>query len=92
MPSFLGSLVNILNVPLSLAGHYGLIVAAAFLLLCWRLFRELIHSDTCLSEKVVMILFFGALGILGTCAGTPPSRRARHWKSPTRRSATCVRA
>ena len=71
MPSFLGSLVNTLNVLLSLAGQYGLIVAAAFLLLCWRPFRELLHCDTSLSEKVVMILFFSALGILGTYTGTP---------------------
>lgn len=71
MPLFFASLMNTLNILLPLVEHYGLIVAAAFLLLCWRPFRKLIHSDTSLSEKVAMILFFSGLGILGTYAGTP---------------------
>lgn len=71
MPPFFALLMNTLNVLLALVEHYGLIVAAAFLLLCWSPFRKLAHKDTTLSEKVAMILFFGALGILGTYAGTP---------------------
>lgn len=71
MAPFFTQLMNTLNVLLTLAEHYGLIVAAAFLLLSWSPLPKLIHKDTSLSEKVVLILFFGALGILGTYAGTP---------------------
>ena len=45
MPPFFASLMNTLNILLPLVEHYGLIVAAAFLLLCWRPFRKLIHRD-----------------------------------------------
>lgn len=57
-------LVNLLE-------RFGLVVAAAFILLSWGAFRKLVLKETTSREKFTLILFFGAFGILGTYAGVP---------------------
>lgn len=49
----------------------GIIVMAAFILLSWGAFRKLVLKQTTVAEKLVLILFFGAFGVLGTYMGTP---------------------
>jgi two-component system, LytTR family, sensor histidine kinase LytS len=61
----------IANLFLSLAEHFGLISAAAFILLSSRALRRMISRDLTVQDKVVMILFFGAFGIFGTYDGDP---------------------
>lgn len=51
--------------------HFGLVVSAAFILLSWGAFTKLVLKQTTYVDKIVLILFFGAFGILGTYAGTP---------------------
>ncbi len=61
----------IIKLLITLFEHFGLIVSAAFLLLSWGAFRKLVLKETSLSDKVILILFFGAFGVVGTYAGTP---------------------
>jgi two-component system, LytTR family, sensor histidine kinase LytS len=51
--------------------NFGIIAAAAFLLLSWGAFRKLVLKETSLKDKFVLILFFGTFGILGTYVGVP---------------------
>jgi two-component system sensor histidine kinase LytS len=59
----------ILNLFLSLAEHFGLICAAAFILLSSRTLQRMISGDLTAKDKLAMILFFGAFGIFGTYDG-----------------------
>ncbi len=59
----------ILNLILSLAEHFGLISAAAFILLSSRALQRMISGDLTLKDKLAMIIFFGAFGIFGTYDG-----------------------
>ncbi|MBW2095544.1 MAG: sensor histidine kinase [Deltaproteobacteria bacterium] len=61
----------VVNLLITLLEHFGLIVSATFLLLSWSAFRKLVLKETSLLDKTVLILFFGAFGIIGTYAGTP---------------------
>jgi two-component system sensor histidine kinase LytS len=59
----------ILNLFLSLAEHFGLISAAAFILLSSRTLQRMTSGDLTLKDKLAMILFFGVFGIFGTYQG-----------------------
>jgi two-component system sensor histidine kinase LytS len=59
----------ILNLFLSLAEHFGLISAVAFILLSSRALQRMISGDLTLKDKLLMIIFFGAFGIFGTYDG-----------------------
>ncbi|RLB13971.1 MAG: transcriptional regulator [Deltaproteobacteria bacterium] len=61
----------IVHLLITLLEHFGLIVSATFLLLSWSAFRKLVLKETSLLDKSILILFFGAFGIVGTYAGTP---------------------
>ena len=59
----------ILNLFLSLAEHFGLISAAAFILLSSRTLQRMISGELTAKDKMAMIIFFGAFGIFGTYDG-----------------------
>ena len=54
-----------------LAENFGLIVGAAFLLLSWSAFQKILFKKSNESEKILLILFFGAFGVIGTYMGIP---------------------
>jgi len=61
----------VVHLLITLLEHFGLIVSATFLLLSWNAFRKLVLKETSLIDKCILILFFGAFGVIGTYAGTP---------------------
>lgn len=61
----------IINLFLSLAEHFGLICAAAFILLSTRTLQRMISRELTIQDKLALILFFGAFGIFGTYDGDP---------------------
>ncbi len=63
--------MTITELLITLFENFGIIVAAAFLLLSWGAFRKLVLKETTLKDKFVLILFFGTFGILGTYVGVP---------------------
>jgi len=63
--------MTITELLISLFENFGIIAAAAFLLLSWGAFRKLVLKETTLKDKFVLILFFGTFGILGTYVGVP---------------------
>jgi len=63
--------MTITELLIALFKNFGIIAAAAFLLLSWGAFRKLVLKETTLKDKFVLILFFGTFGILGTYAGVP---------------------
>lgn len=63
--------MTITELLIKLFENFGIIVAAAFLLLSWGAFRKLVLKETSLRDKFVLVLFFGAFGILGTYVGVP---------------------
>ena len=69
--SFTENIQPILNLFLSLAEHFGLISAVAFILLSTRTLQRMISRELTIQDKLALILFFGALGIFGTYDGDP---------------------
>ena len=63
--------MTITGLLITLFKNFGIIAAAAFLLLSWGAFRKLVLKETSLKDKFVLIIFFGAFGILGTYVGVP---------------------
>ena len=63
--------MTITELLITLFENFGIIAAAAFLLLSWGAFRKLVLKETTLKDKFVLILFFGTFGILGTYVGVP---------------------
>lgn len=63
--------MTITGLLITLFENFGIIAAAAFLLLSWGAFRKLVLKETTLKDKFVLILFFGTFGILGTYVGVP---------------------
>ncbi len=63
--------MTITELLITLFKNFGIIAAAAFLLLSWGAFRKLVLKETTLKDKSVLILFFGTFGILGTYVGVP---------------------
>jgi len=63
--------MTITELLITLFANFGIIAAAAFLLLSWGAFRKLVLKETSLKDKFVLILFFGTFGILGTYVGVP---------------------
>jgi len=63
--------MTIIELLITLFKNFGIIAAAAFLLLSWGAFRKLVLKETTLKDKFVLILFFGTFGILGTYVGVP---------------------
>ena len=63
--------MTITELLITLFKNFGIIAAAAFLLLSWGAFRKLVLKETTLKDKFVLILFFGTFGILGTYVGVP---------------------
>jgi two-component system sensor histidine kinase LytS len=63
--------MTITGLLITLFKNFGMIAAAAFLLLSWGAFRKLVLKETSLKDKFVLIIFFGAFGILGTYVGVP---------------------
>ena len=63
--------MTITGLLITLFKNFGIITAAAFLLLSWGAFRKLVLKETTLKDKFVLIIFFGAFGILGTYVGVP---------------------
>lgn len=61
----------IFNLFLSLAEHFGLISAVAFILLSTKTLQRMISRELTLQDKLALILFFGAFGIFGTYDGDP---------------------
>jgi two-component system sensor histidine kinase LytS len=59
----------IINLFLSLAEHFGLISAVAFILLSTRTLQRVIARELTVQDKLALILFFGAFGIFGTYDG-----------------------
>jgi two-component system sensor histidine kinase LytS len=69
--SFSEGLRPIMQLLLSLLEHFGLIAAAAFLLLSSDALRRMLARNLSGWDKVALSLFFGFFGILGTYAGDP---------------------
>lgn len=69
--SYTESIQPIINLFLSLAEHFGLISAAAFILLSTRTLQRMISRELTAQDKIALILFFGAFGIFGTYDGDP---------------------
>ena len=69
--SFTENIQPILNLFLSLAEHFGLISAVAFILLSTRTLQRMISRELTIQDKLAMILFFGVFGIFGTYDGDP---------------------
>jgi two-component system sensor histidine kinase LytS len=69
--SFSEGLRPVMQLLLSLLEHFGLIVAAAFLLLSSSALRRMLARNLSVRDKVALSLFFGFFGILGTYAGDP---------------------
>lgn len=65
------SIQPILNLFLSLAEHFGLISAVAFILLSTRTLQRMISRELTLRDQLALILFFGIFGIFGTYDGDP---------------------
>jgi len=63
--------MTITELLITLFKNFGIIAAAAFLLLSWGAFRKLVLKETTLKDKFVLILFFGTFGMLGTYVGVP---------------------
>ena len=63
--------MTITELLITLFKNFGIIAAAAFLLLSWGAFRKLVLKETTLKDKFVLVLFFGTFGILGTYVGVP---------------------
>ncbi|MBW1820512.1 MAG: transcriptional regulator, partial [Deltaproteobacteria bacterium] len=63
--------MTITELLITLFKNFGIIAAAAFLLLSWGAFRKLVLKETTLKDKFVLTLFFGTFGILGTYVGVP---------------------
>ncbi|MGD9366582.1 MAG: LytS/YhcK type 5TM receptor domain-containing protein [Desulfobacteraceae bacterium] len=61
----------IVNLFLSLAEHFGLISAVAFILLSTRTLQRMISRELTVQDKLALVLFFGAFGIFGTYDGDP---------------------
>lgn len=59
----------IVNLFLSLAEHFGLISAVAFILLSTRTLQRMISRELTVKDKLALIFFFGAFGIFGTYDG-----------------------
>jgi two-component system, LytTR family, sensor histidine kinase LytS len=69
--TFTDNLQPIINLFLSLAEHFGLISAVAFILLSTRTLQRMISRELTVHDKLALILFFGAFGIFGTYDGDP---------------------
>lgn len=69
--SYTENIQPILNLFMSLAEHFGLISAVAFILLSTRTLQRMISRELTLQDKLALILFFGAFGIFGTYDGDP---------------------
>lgn len=63
--------MQVLHLFITLFQNFGLIIAAAFLLLSWSSFQRLVLKETTPVDKLILILFFGTFGILGSYAGVP---------------------
>lgn len=63
--------MTVSNLFFRLAENFGLIVGAAFLLLSWSAFQKILFKKSNESEKLLLILFFGTFGIIGTYMGVP---------------------
>lgn len=69
--TFAGNILPIINLFLSLAEHFGLISAVAFILLSTRTLQRMIARDLTVVDQLALMLFFGAFGIFGTYDGDP---------------------
>lgn len=69
--SFIENIQPILNLFMSLAEHFGIISAVAFILLSTRTLQRMISRELTVQDKLALILFFGAFGIFGTYDGDP---------------------
>ena len=58
---------------ITLLEHFGPVVLAACLLLSWGVFQELVPNKICLPAERSFTAFFCLFGIVGTCAGIPPT-------------------
>jgi len=71
--TFADNFLPVLNLFISLAEHFGIISAVAFILLATRTLQRMISRDLTIQDKLVLILFFGAFGIFSTYNGDPIS-------------------
>jgi two-component system sensor histidine kinase LytS len=69
--SYTENIQPILNLFMSLAEHFGIISAVAFILLSTRTLQRMISRELTVQDKLALILFFGAFGIFGTYDGDP---------------------
>lgn len=69
--SYAENIQPIINLFMSLAEHFGLISAVAFILLSTRTLQRMIARELTVQDKIALILFFGAFGIFGTYDGDP---------------------
>ncbi len=69
--SYAENILPIINLFLSLAEHFGLISAVAFILLSTRTLQRMIARELTVQDKIALMLFFGAFGIFGTYDGDP---------------------
>ncbi len=69
--TFAGNILPIIKLFLSLAEHFGLISAVAFILLSTRTLQRMIARDLTVMDKLALMLFFGLFGIFGTYDGDP---------------------
>jgi two-component system, LytTR family, sensor histidine kinase LytS len=63
--------MTVIHLFIDLAENFGLIVGAAFLLLSWSAFQKILFKQSDEAEKLLLILFFGIFGVIGTYAGVP---------------------
>lgn len=63
--------MTVIHLFFDLAQNFGLIVGAAFLLLSWSAFQKILFKQSDEAEKLLLILFFGTFGVVGTYMGVP---------------------
>jgi len=63
--------MTVIQLFIDLAENFGLIVGAAFLLLSWSAFQKILFKQSDEAEKLLLILFFGTFGVIGTYVGVP---------------------
>jgi two-component system, LytTR family, sensor histidine kinase LytS len=63
--------MTVIHLFIDLAENFGLIVGAAFLLLSWSAFQKILFKQSDEAEKLLLIIFFGTFGVIGTYAGVP---------------------
>ncbi len=63
--------MGVFQLLIELIEHFGLIVAGCFILMRFGAFRKILLKRANTTEKILITLFFGGFGIVGTYMGVP---------------------